>query len=86
MKARVTFAYISFTQIISSHLALGPPVVLSTFAILRYQRKKFLEDLERTVARNVGHRWDVLRFDLPLAEVKFVHAIGGKKHAIKRDI
>ena len=47
---------------------------------------KSLEDLGQTVPRNVGHRWVMLRFDLPRTKVKFVHAIGGKKHVIKRDI
>ena len=35
------------------------------------------------MARNFGHQWEVLTLDLPLTEV---HALAGKKHAIKRDI
>ena len=31
---------------------------------------------KESMARNLGHQWEVLRFDLPLTQVKFVHAIG----------
>ena len=35
-----------------------------------------LQKIDDSMARNLGHQWEVLKFDLPLTEVEFVHAIG----------